>query len=321
MIEEQKSGEREEREEDEEQDTDVFEDNSVGELKTTLDADWIKLPRAELLTIPEADELLRCRHACVIAVIGERNGGKTTLITEIYERFLRGTFAGFCVAESRTLHGFERKSYPSRAGSGRIIPDTERTSKLEGLLFFHLSLVSKENGLREDLLFSERAGETYRDARDRPAESLTLVELQKAKAVAFILDGARVAEPKSRGEAFASVRNTIRGFGDAGAINTAAEIQLVTTKFDRLSENEGARTALEEFERRLIRSHEQRFRSMTIWRTAARDPSGRLEPAWGLAPLLRKWMAPVRSPEPGQVPLPPLYNEFDRLMLRRRQPS
>ncbi|TWA92611.1 TRAFAC clade GTPase domain-containing protein [Bradyrhizobium stylosanthis] len=299
-------------------DVDVFEEAGSNELGSA-DPDWVGLPRCDLLSIEEADELLRWLPATLVAVVGERKSGKTTLITEIYERFLRGPFAGQMFCYSQTLLGFERKSYPSRAESRLERPDTARTSTRDGLRFFHLGLVSSSNRRRADLLITERAGEVYRDARDRPAESRTLLELLKARTVVFVLDGERIANDKTRAEAFASIRGMIRAFADAGAISGRAEIQLVTTKFDLLSAAVAAEAVghLKEFEDRLVKAYSGRFAKVTHWRTAARDPKGQLEPAWGVTPVLRSWIDPPGSPPGASSTIPKLDDEFDRLLLRR----
>jgi hypothetical protein len=301
-------------------DVDVFE-KTDSKIESEADRDWIKLPRCDLLSVEEADELLRWRPATLVAVIGERKSGKTTLITEIYERFLRGPFAGQLFSYSQTLLGFEKKSYPSRADSRAEKPDTTRTSTRDGLRFFHLGLVSNSSRRRADILITERAGEVYRSARDRPADSKALLELAKARTVVFILDGERVANDKTRAEAFASIRGMIRAFSDAGAIPAGTEIQLVTTKFDLLAGDEAADAlaALSEFEERLVRSYSGRFAKITHWRTAARDPKGQMEPCWGVPPVLQSWLEPPHM-APGPSPkIPKLVDEFDRLLLRRDQ--
>jgi double-GTPase-like protein len=149
-------------------DVDVFEADD-SDREDTKHVDWIRLPTADLLSVEDADELLRRRAANIVAVIGERKGGKTTLIAEIYERFLRGPFAGQLFADSQTLLGFEKKSYPSRAETGAEKPDTVRTSLRDGLTFFHLGLVSETDNLRRDLLLSERAGDELHPVRLTPA--------------------------------------------------------------------------------------------------------------------------------------------------------
>jgi len=299
-------------------DTDVFE--AIGTTGPSKDTDgrWITLPAAGMLGIPEADELLRRRNASVIAIVGERNGGKTTLIAELYERFLRGPFAETLFTHSLSLLGFERKTFQSRAESGAEYPDTPRTSKQDGLGFFHLA-VSSEHARRTDLLISERAGETYRDVRDRPAGALDLIEVRKAKAIVFILDGERVVDPLRRAEAIASVRHLARAFMDSNAIASQCEIQLVTTKIDLLESDAlaGARAALEAFEQQFVSAYGSHFSKVDTFRVAARDPKGVMAAGFGLEPLLQSWLKPASQPGMPPPPLPQLADEFDRLLVRR----
>ena len=231
-------------------DTDVFEAGEGTPAPDSTEGAWVELPSAGLLSILEADELLRWRFANLVSVIGERNGGKTTLISEIYDRFLRGPFAGHSFCHSRSLLGFEQKSFQARASSGGERPDTPRTSVGDGLKFFHLGVVSDATSIRSDLLISERAGESYRELRDAPAKATNLIELAKARSIAFILDGGRVADSKRRAEAFASVRNIARAVTVGCNPASDVELQLVTTKFDLLDSEaaKAGRDSLSEFE-------------------------------------------------------------------------
>jgi hypothetical protein len=309
-----------EEEEEEEIDVDVFDAAKPNSVEAQ-DTEWVSLPSADLLSVEDADALLRWRPANLVAIIGERKGGKTTLLAELYERFLRGPFGGQIFAHSLTLLGFEQKSYQSRASSGDAKPETPRTSARDGLRFFHLGLVPQDlSAARTDLLVSERAGETYRNVRDRPAEGLSLTEVVKAKTVAFILDGERLADDRRRAEAFASARNMLRALADAGAIPTSAEVQLVTTKFDLIAsdDQEAVRQMLSEFEERLAALYGPKFVRFSSWRTAARDPKGVYEPAWGVGPLLCSWLNPPALLVPEPASIPPLTDECDRLLLRRR---
>jgi len=298
-------------------DVDVFEQAQPG-APAKQGQRWTALPPSGLLTIEEADGLLRWRPASIVAVVGERNGGKTTLVTEIYERFLRGRFAQASFTHSLSLLGFERKTFQSRADTGAELPDTPRTSKQDGLRMFHLALTSDEDLRRTDLLISERAGEVYREIRDQPARANELIEVRKAATVALIIDGQRVLDIRRRAEVFASVRNVLRALADGKVIAPTAQVQLVTTKFDLLECEDAAdaRGALSEFEERIATSYAGRLRPIEVFRTAARDPRGAVEPARGIAPLLQSWLKPPPDPNFEPLALPILTNEFDRLLLR-----
>ena len=298
-------------------DTDVFERADTDESEEQ-DERWVSLPAAGMLSVSDADALLRWRDASIVAIVGERNGGKTTLATELYERFLRGPFADALFRHSLSLHGFERKSFRSRMESGAERPDTPRTSKQAGLTFFHLGLADAADLRRTDLLLSERAGEVYREVRDKPAGATDLIEIHRARTVVFIVDGERVADDRRRAEAFASVRNIARAIADSGVVSPEAALQAVTTKCDLLTgdENAPALEALTSFEAVFTAEYASRFSSATTHRTAARPPQGALAPGHGLAPLLRSWLIPpTAAPLPAPV-MPKLVDEFDRLLLR-----
>lgn len=299
------------------EDIDVFEQSNVSQV-AEQSLRWTMLPPSEMLTLEDADRLLRWRDAAVIAVVGERNGGKTTLVTEIYGSFLRGAFANALFCHSLSLLGFEKKSFQSRAESGALYADTPRTSAQEGLRFFHLAVCDEIDLQRRDLLISERAGEVYRDVRDRPDLAVEMTEIRKATAVAFIIDGERVAAPRNRAEVFASVRNTIRAIVVSGNIATRAQIQLVTTKCDLLEDDSmvDAREALSEFEQIIITMLAGKFEVLTF-RTTARNSVSGSYPASGLAPLLRSWLKPMHAKLLENPKIPELSDEFDKLLLRR----
>lgn len=298
-------------------DVDVFEQSDTTNIPAQ-NLQWAALPSSETLTVEEADQFLRWRDATVVAIVGERNGGKTTLIAEIYSRFLHGSFADTLFCHSLSLRGFEKKCFQSRAESGALHPDTPRTSAQEGLSFFHLALSNASDLKRQDLLISERAGEVYREIRDKPQRATGMIEIRKASSIVLIIDGERVAAPRKRHEVFASVRNIIRALVDTGNISAQTQIQLVTTKCDLL-EGESmidACEALSGFEQSIIALIAGQFEVVTF-RTSARDPRPSSEPARGLAPLLQSWLRPKPLAKSQHHKMPELTSEFDRLVLRK----
>ena len=57
-------------------DMDVFETAGPDQLRGG-DSRWVELPTAGMLTLQDADELLRWRDASVVAIVGERKGGNS----------------------------------------------------------------------------------------------------------------------------------------------------------------------------------------------------------------------------------------------------
>jgi hypothetical protein len=279
------------------------------------------LPNGEALDTEGVDEFLRWRPATLVTIIGDRDSGKTTLICSIYDRLLRGPFAGFLFAGSRTLVGLERRSHYARATCGMIRPDTARTSMQEGRRFIHFGLARAgdvEN--RHDLLICDRAGEAYRQARSNSLLVRDLIEVVKANHLVILLDGARLSDPFERSGVIQIVRQTVRALIDGGALGRAVPVQVVTTKIDLLAEHP-ERTSINErlktFEERLRSDFGSQLGDLTFWQIAARADTHTYEPAAGVAELVCTWLAePLRSYSPTRISNLRLQSEFDQLVLR-----
>jgi|GEM_PF-457152 len=305
-----------------------FDDNGdidvIDDLPQTGD-ERIVLPQGEPLNVEEVDQFLRWRGATFITIIGERDSGKTTLICAIYDRFLRGPFAGCLFAGSRTLVGLERRSHYARIDSGRLHPDTPRTSISEGLRFFHFAI--RNGGIdasRSDLMLSDRAGEIYSLARSNSSILDDLVEIEKADRLVLLLDGARIAEPVEHAGALQAVRQSLRAFIDAGKIGKASRVQVITTKVDlikRLAERSAIEESLLSFQHRLVADFAEQLAELSFWEVAARDPSGELCAAHGIDELLADWVTPRSYFIPLAELTPLIKSEFDRLLLRTRMGS
>ncbi len=291
-------------------------DSRGGEASRTKSA--IRLRSGRALGPTAVDLMLRKRPARFIAIIGDSFAGKTTLISAIYDRFLRGPFCGLDFVASETLVEFEIKTYYSRAESGLEHPSMPRTSRQDGLLYYHLA-VSKD-GKRNDLLFSDRAGEVYKEARDNSDEVKSLSEVPQADHVLLLADGGKLANPTNRAETFQGARQLLRVLLDNGGLSEGSRVQLVITKADQVAQAMDAAaldTAIKDFETRLTRDFGGRLATLTYWRIAARDPRGRLMPAQGVAELMQEWLTdqPQLTLEAMPIGITP-QSEFDRLMLR-----
>lgn len=273
----------------------------------------------DYLDINEVYDFLRWRPATFIAIVGDRDSGKTTFISALYNRFLKGAFADHYFAGSRTLLAFERISHYSRAESGSTKPDTHRTSITEGLRYFHLSIQNKETEASRELLIADRAGETYRDAQDNPAIVTDFPEIAQAEVILLLLDGKRVAAPSSRHVALQSARQSLRALLDGGALNDNSRVQIVLTKEDIVTaapDVHAINDAIDVFYEALRKTFAGRLQQLSLRRVAARDPLGKLAPAHGIDKLLIEWLE--TRPRLNKVPLriPELRSEFDKLLLR-----
>lgn len=280
----------------------------------------LPLPSGEPFTPAEVDRFLLRKPAKFVTIVGEFDSGKTTLICALYDKFLKGGFAGYLFSGSHTLLGFEKRSHHSRVDSGRTAPDTLRTSLYDGLRYFHLSLLLGDaSKSRIELMLSDRAGEQYEKARGNSELVEELIEVKKADYVVLLLDGGRLADPFQRAGAMQAVRQTIRAFLDGGALMDDSRVQVVTTKFDLLTgvqKRESFEVQIEQFQAGLMNDFSDRLGQLSFWEIAARDPHGEFSAAHGMAELLMSWCAPISSTVKREPLRIELRSEFDRLLAR-----
>ncbi|WP_420192776.1 TRAFAC clade GTPase domain-containing protein [Klebsiella pasteurii] len=288
-----------------------------------LNNDFISLSSGETLTIPDVDHFLLSKPAKFVAIIGELDSGKTTLICSLYECFLKGKFSGYSFKGSRTLIGFEKRAHHSRIDSGRVMPDTLRTSFFDGLRYFHLSLVKEEteNVKPEyfDLMLSDRAGEQYQQARSNSENIKELIEIKKSDYIVLLLDGAKLADPFQRHSAMQAVRRTLWAFLDADALSSTSKVQVVTTKLDLLSEipqKEIFDELIQEFKSSLISDLGPRLGELSFSEVSARDPSAQYPLASGLDNLVKEWCSAKPITVRKEIKYQKFVSEFDRLFLR-----
>jgi energy-coupling factor transporter ATP-binding protein EcfA2 len=298
-------------------DIDAFDDDL--EASAPPEDDWEPLPSTRLFDQTAAESFLRRAPATIVAIIGERGSGKTTLVSTIYERFLREPFGGYFFALSRTLTGFEQRLFTSRLASGRTKPATPRTSNNDPLNFFHLAVARESDpSVHINLLLSERAGELYRQVRDNPAKALELPEITKADHIAVVIDGRRLIDPTFAAEAAAETRGLIRALADSSAVPATACVQVVTTKMDLLTGRgkATARAALKELQEALTKSFSARFANFQHFEVTARDPKAKVAVGSGTERLLDLWTAERPRPVPTELRMPTLMTQYDRLRLK-----
>jgi hypothetical protein len=287
--------------------------------ESPLRATGVKIASSESFTFEEVGQFLRAQAATLVALLGDRDSGKSTLICSIYDRFLHGSFAGCESSGIRTITGFERRAHLERLDSGRGTPDTQHTSIAEGLQYFHFPLVHVETGGRYELLVSDRAGELYKDARGNSTLVKELIEVPQADFVVILLDGARLASPILRAGAFFAVRQTLQMLTDQNALRATDRVQVVVSKIDLIegvAETPDVRRHLAEFQERLARDFGSKFAHLQFLEIAARDPKGTYPAAHGVGLLLQSWLKGPKVRTLMTAEPVPLVTEFDKLSLR-----
>ncbi len=279
---------------------------------------FFELPSGDALTPAEANQTTRSSVTRVIIPVGLAGVGKTTLLAEIYEKFLEGPFADHRYAWSQTLHGFEQRVHSARIASGRRTPTTPRTPITDRDKFLHLRLAPVD-GLTQprDVLIADCPGEVFRLMRDDVREAKSHPLLLRADHIAFLVNGESFGKLDLRQEAYHETDLLIQSILDAGVDRAVTSV--IYTKWDAAGKSDGADRLdgfVSKFEEDLRRKHGTRLGELRFIKTAARpDRGSALDRGWNLDEVLRIWLGSARRPmlvEGSVFPSIKAVREFDR---------
>jgi hypothetical protein len=186
----------------------------------------------EALSASEAGSITASRATSVVLVAGEYESGKTTLVVELFAQFLAGPFAGWSFGGSRTLAAFDKRHRPARLSSGARHATTERTQD-DDMRLLHLEFKRGED--RANLLISDVKGEFFDDLTSggNVAERVPLAA--RADMCIFVLNGAQLVEPSSRGAAFWRARLTLGALTEPEGLDGGIPVIFVISKCDLLT--------------------------------------------------------------------------------------
>lgn len=210
-------------------DDDVTEDDDEPLPARPGEVQWVELGGDVALSLREADELAARTPCRVVLVAGEFESGKTTLVVELYARFLHAPFADADFGGSATLRALDARHGPARATSGRSTPKTERTQD-EDMRLLHLRL--RRHGRVHDTLFSDVKGEFF-EAIAHSAGAIKDVPLvARADLCLVLVDGAAIADPRKRQTAVTRARLLLAGLADPEGLLPGTSTVIVLTKLD-----------------------------------------------------------------------------------------
>jgi hypothetical protein len=237
--------------------------------------------------------------------VGSREVGKTTLIVELYERFLNGPVGDVEFGHSRTLLDFELIAFAARLDSGADVPATWRT-RLEdsGRSILHLSVLEGPN--RQNLMFVNVSGELTDRVRNGGDPVTELPLLATSDRILICVDGLQVAlSVGSCDREVSKARQLIRVLGESATFVDAAQIALVLTKWDEVHAVNEAVARWEAVEPDLAKHAEALGRRSDVFRVAARTIAS-TPPDDGMAGLLEWFLAANRrTPAPISPPSDP----------------
>jgi hypothetical protein len=259
------------------------------------------LSRGELWSMQQAEP------TTVVSLVGDVRAGKTTLVAALYASFCRGPFAGYSFRSSRTLTAFARRLHKVLVRSDLALPETDRTSRQDGVGFLHLT-VADTSGLRR-LLIADRSGEDFQAARSDTSLIAGLWELPIADRICFILDAGKLANPDTRAGYKRRFKQQIWALLNNGAVSEKAILEIVTTKLDKLAPKPSPEPVLDElveFENEVVEEFAAVGRTIGVRRICAMPRSNFDVGRIGLQELFQGWVNPRSlkdvTPEPAVSP-------------------
>mgnify|MGYP001571649450 CR=1 FL=1 len=270
---------------------------------TAPDESYLALRDAERLGLEAAESVLRMDETQVVALVGPKDAGKTSLIACLFELFQRGPLDSLTFGGSATLRAFERACHQARAASRRSTPDTERTSHREGVGFFHIRLTGGRTALRS-LLIADRAGESYRKIIDNLDNAAPLVEVSRADIVTLLIDGGRLSDIDRRHQLRSETTQILSALVESGLTRKQQRLALVLTKFDQIDQVSDKDRVSRDLASLLaqLQSFATHFCCCRTFETAASPTGGSVRRGHGLSSLAAYWMESVHAPTEASFP-------------------
>lgn len=279
-------------------------DAAEAEVAETLVRD---LHHGDALTLSEASVISVSGPSRLIVLAGDRDSGKTTVITSLYEQFLGGPFCNLQFAGSLTLPGFEQRAFHARMDSGRERADTPRTPTPAGLKVLHLCLVAEDSDPRRlHMLFGDLSGEWYRLSRESLADASELQFLRHTDRLCLLVNGEKLASPRERLGEIDEVQGTLRSLLEAQVLGSQSRIDVVCSKWDLVHGNDAAVGFLEHEFDEIRAAFEDDVRELHFDRIAARPAqvTTAVPHGFGLDVLLERWVSPEPRMRRIENPLP-----------------
>jgi hypothetical protein len=275
----------------------------------------VPLPSGDMLADAGASAVRRAGDNRVIAVIGPKDSGKTTLIASVYELFQMGPVGQCRFAGCQTLYAFERACHHSRAVSLRQKPATERTL-VKGVHFYHLGM--RVDGADDvlDLVLADRAGEEYREATNDVTAAGRFPEIVRAHVVTMLVDGAGLLKLAVRAHLLSEIGLILQALVDGGSVEGRPKLAIVLTKNDEVIKSSDRQRAEQDFDglvRRVGAQFGVKLGTIRAFKVAACPGDAQTPRGQGVSDLLDFWREPVaRTVES----VPPLAVAPSRFMSR-----
>src|SRR5260221_8976346 len=188
------------------------------------------------------DELtkLTARYPATLNLLmGDSEGGKTTLIAALYDLFQKGPVGGYNFAGSRTQLGFEKRCFLARwTSAGRTTPVTEHTAALN-MHYLHLSVRDIKCKMPiQHVLFTDVSGEQYRIIRDHENQMQKFTAIRHADNIFYIANGQQLLDGATKHKVKSNTKKLLDRGVHTGQIDASTPINFIITNLDKITGSE-----------------------------------------------------------------------------------
>ena len=267
-----------------------------------IERDTVSLNPGTTLSLQPADAVTLRVPCRVLALIGAKDAGKSSLIASLYDLFQTGAVGKTSFSGSMTLPALEELCHNARAASRRSAPHFERTPH-GPVRFYHIELAGENTGnaAGQTVLFGDRAGEDYRSATDDPNISLEFPEVRRADSLTFLVDGKRLLASGDRHNVRSEVLAIAQAFVESGILTSRVPLALVLTKMDLVDASDKKERVKADYASIVglfKRLHAESFFPIEGYEVAAYPPSSEQKRGVGIEELLSFWLNSTRAPLP-----------------------
>ncbi|MEV4778404.1 TRAFAC clade GTPase domain-containing protein [Burkholderia sp. LMU1-1-1.1] len=241
----------------------------------------------------EVNRHLRRHGGLVISFIGCPDAGKTTIAAMLYELMKRRRLGQIGFVGSKTLRGFQSRSFYSQFESGLSVPVTERTKKSLPIEYLHLRAsfdVSKKTHF--DIFMADRSGEEFEDCIKMPKFAENFPEIYRADCHVLLLDGRKLINPELAASHIGEIRRIVLALLQFSGLGQSQKIQVVLTKLDEVIVSSRKEQVEEIFDHFVSEVKSRVVGDITIsaHKLAARPNQGEFYLGEGLETLMREWI-------------------------------
>jgi energy-coupling factor transporter ATP-binding protein EcfA2 len=273
--------------------SDDIEVSNLQNLKEEVtQAGYLPLFSGRALSLQETYNIMASENTALVVLVGPSESGKTTIETMLYQMFQRSKISNYVFAGSKTIQGYEERSFYTRITSRQDVATTPRTSRGSQELFLHLRLFDDSKKKKINYLFADLSGEEiYAHMANVESISQSMPFLKCTDFLTVILDGDRLINKNQRNGVIEEAATIIRTIFDAGLYSVLTKVQIVISKYDtiKLADDANTNQFIENNVKELRSLIQNYVECVTFHEIAAMPKNTSFDMGFGLEKLLLAW--------------------------------